>query len=41
MQLTMVTCSACGKPIGPKGVRAVPGPGALRVVANAQSPRLS
>ena len=38
----VMTCSACGKPIGPKDVRAVPGPGAVEpLVAKAQSPGLS
>ena len=35
----VMTCSACGKPIGPEDVQAVPGPGALEpLVATAQSP---
>jgi hypothetical protein len=35
----VMTCSACGKPIGPEDVQAVPGPGAPEpLVATAQSP---
>lgn len=38
----VMTCSACGKPIGPADVRAVPGPGAVEpVVATAQGRQLS
>jgi DNA-binding HxlR family transcriptional regulator len=38
----VITCSACGKPIGPTDVWAVPGPGAVDpLVATAQGQRLS
>jgi DNA-binding HxlR family transcriptional regulator len=28
----ILTCSACGEPIGPRGVRAAPGPGAVEAL---------
>jgi hypothetical protein len=30
----VMTCSACGKPIGPKDVQALPGPGAAEPLAD-------
>src|SRR5438552_5882067 len=35
----MLTCSACGEPIGPRNVRAMPGPGAVEPLVPAAAGR--